>query len=76
MSEYFGNLNFTKFTKLQQIAQKGDILSNICFSDQDDFQVDFIIFKETALCPDSFYKSKCPYVCLCVCVSVTLSHSV
>ena len=32
-----------------------------------------IIFKASALWADAFYKSKCPYVCLCVCVSVCLS---
>ena len=32
------------------------------------------IFKESALRADSFYKSKCPYVCWFVCLSVCLSH--
>ena len=36
------------------------------------FRNNYVIFKESALWADSFYKSKCPYVCL----SVTLSHSV
>ena len=29
-------------------------------------------FKASALWADAFYKSKCPYICLCVCVSVCL----
>ena len=33
-------------------------------------------FKESALWADSFYKSKCPYVCLCVSLSAILSHSI
>ena len=28
------------------------------------------VFKASALWADAFYKSKCPYVSLCVCVSV------
>ena len=28
------------------------------------------LYKASALWADAFYKSKCPYVCLCVCVSV------
>ena len=34
----------------------------------------YIIFKESALWAHSFYKSKCPYVCLFVCVSFCPSH--
>ena len=32
-----------------------------------------VVFKASALWADAFYKSKCPYVFLCVCVSVCLS---
>ena len=28
------------------------------------------LFKASALWAHAFYKSKCPYVCLCVCLSV------
>ena len=31
-----------------------------------------VIFKALALGADAFYKSKCPYVCLCVCGFVCL----
>ena len=33
------------------------------------------IFKESALWADSFYKSKCPYVCLSVCLFVRYTFS-
>ena len=35
-------------------------------------QTDSKLFKGSALWADAFYKSKCPYVCLCVCLSVCL----
>ena len=34
-----------------------------------------VIFKASALCVDDFYKSKCPYVCLCVCLFVRQTFS-
>ena len=34
------------------------------------------VFKESALWVDSFYKSKCPYVCLCVCHTFSLRLTV
>ena len=34
------------------------------------FLTNLMIFKASALWADAFYKSKCPYVCLFVCVSV------
>ena len=40
------------------LTQNGLILSNN------------VIFKALALWADTFYKSKCPYVCLFVCLSV------
>ena len=40
----------------------------MCHSPKVDDGVD--IFKASALWADAFYKSKCPYVCVCVCVSV------
>ena len=42
--------------------QSRDALSAICG-----------IFKASALWAHAFYKSKCPYVCLCVCAFVCLS---
>ena len=33
----------------------------------------YMLFKASALWADAFYKSKCPYVCLCVRLSVCVS---
>ena len=32
--------------------------------------INYVIFKASALRADAFYKSKCPSVCVCVCMSV------
>ena len=45
------------------------------FSDKGEGEIRrFLIFKESARWADSFYKSKCSYVCLSVCLSVCMSH--
>ena len=67
-------------TEKYLICQKFSfILSHIVWSLNPNIALDLswniLLFKESALWADSFYKSKCPYVCLFVCLFVRHTFS-
>ena len=69
--------NFATITHLSNTFETNHVHFLYCIFPQllvSSFQNTPCIFKESALWADSFYKSKCPYVCLCVCLFVCPSH--